>query len=100
MASAVNSPFKAIVRPVVTEKTALVGSVNNAVVFEVHPDASKDQIRRAVEKIFNVKVDQIRTVNCPKKAKRGYKSIGKQRTWKKAYVSLAEGSSLDVIEGL
>ena len=100
MGSNKKSPFSVVRRPRITEKTALASSVNNSIVFEVHPDANKIEIRHAIEKIFSVKVKAVRTVSCLGKEKRVGRRVGKQRDWKKAYVSLAEGSSIDLVEGL
>jgi large subunit ribosomal protein L23 len=100
MASIKKSVFQIVRKPRITEKAALAGASDNSMVFEVHPDANKIEIRNAVEKIFDVKVDEVRTVNCRGKMKRVGQRTGYQRNWKKAYVSLKEGSSIDIIEGL
>ena len=86
--------------PRITEKAANAGSSTNTVVFEVHPDANKNECRRAVEKIFNVKVESVRTLNSLGKLRRVRSKAGRQSDWKKAYVRLAKGNSIDVIEGL
>jgi large subunit ribosomal protein L23 len=77
-----------------------MGSIENGIVFEVHPKANKTEIKRAVEQIFDVKVKAVRTINFQGKLKRVGARIGRQNAWKKAYVSLKEGSSIDIIEGL
>lgn len=100
MGSNKKTPFSIIRRPLITEKSALASSASNSVVFEVHPDANKIEIKQAVEKIFDVKVKAVRTVSCLGKIKRVGRRTGKQRDWKKAYVSLAEGSSINIVEGL
>lgn len=92
--------FRILRRPIITEKTAAFGSSNNGVVFEVHPDANKPEIKDAVEKIFGVKVDTVRVVNYMGKIKRVKNLPGRQRSWRKAYISLREGSSIDIVEGL
>ena len=87
-------------KPRITEKSAIAGSISNSVVFEVAKDANKIEIRKAVEKIFDVKVKAVRTLNYKGKEKRVGRNIGKRKDWKKAYVSLEEGNSIDMIEGL
>lgn len=94
------SPLHVLKRPRITEKAAIVGSYDNSVVFEVHPRATKTEIKRAVEAAFEVKVASVRTANYQGKVKRVRNSLGRQNAWKKAYVVLAEGSSIDLIEGL
>jgi large subunit ribosomal protein L23 len=100
MANITKSPFSIIREPVITEKAAVAGSESNSYVFSVHPRAKKDEIRAAIEKIFDVSVKSVRTMNVMGKVKRVGQKTGRQKSWKKAYVSLAEGDSIDVIEGL
>lgn len=100
MASVLQSNFDILRRPRITEKTAIENSMNNSVVFDVHPDATKGQIREAVEKIFDVEVEGVRTVNYRGKIKRVGKNLGMQPSWKKAYVTLKEGDALNIVEGL
>jgi large subunit ribosomal protein L23 len=100
MSSTKKQIYSVLRSPLITEKAANAGSSTNTAVFEVHPEATKNEIRQAVEKIFKVKVEGVRTVNCLGKLKRVSGRLGKQPDWKKAYVRLAEGSSIDVVEGL
>lgn len=86
-------------RPLITERTAILGSIANAVTFEVHPKANKNEIKRAVEKLFDVKVKAVRTMNNHGKVKRVKNRIGRQSDWKKAYVLLEKGQTIDLIEG-
>ena len=72
----------------------------NQVVFKVRTDASKAEIREAVELLFEVKVDDVRVVNVRGKNKRFGRTMGRRPDWKKAYVKLAEGSSLEGILGV
>ena len=74
--------------------------LDNQVVFKVDPRANKLEIKMAVEKVFNVKVDTVRTLNCHGKKKRMGKQMGRRADWKKAIVSLAEGSKIDFLEEL
>lgn len=90
-----NQVLKIISNPHVTEKSSLVAS-NNQYVFKVKRDANKAQIKNVVEKAFNVKVDAVRTLNVIGKTRRVGKTIGKRQDWKKAYVSLSAGYSIDL----
>ncbi len=100
MSSTKSSHFQILKRPIITEKSATFGSSSNGVVFEVHPRANKSEVSDAIEKRFAVKVAQVRMVNVRGKVKRVKSTTGQQRSWKKAYVTLAQGSSIDVVEGL
>lgn len=100
MATTKKSPFNIVRRPLITEKTAIARSVSNSYVFEVHPDANKVEIKRAIEKIFGVEVEQVRTLTSWGKMKRGHRTTTNKHSWKKAYVSVKEGSSLPIVEGL
>lgn len=86
--------------PVITEKGTLVNQAGNHVVFRVRPEANKDEIRRAVETFFKVKVDAVRTINYLGKNRRVGKSMGQRARWKKAYVTLAEGQRIDFFENV
>ncbi len=81
--------------PHVTEK-AVSGSDANIHTFRVATDASKREIKSAVQFLFEVEVADVRTVNVVGKQKNFGKRAGKRKNWKKAYVRLAEGQSLDV----
>jgi large subunit ribosomal protein L23 len=85
--------------PVITEKGTLVGEVGNQVVFRVHPQASKIEIRHAVETLFKVKVTKVRTSRQLGKVRRVGRYAGRRPSWKKAYVTLAEGNRIDFFEG-
>ena len=87
-------------RPRITEKAALASSTGNSYVFEVHPESTKKDIKKAVEKVFDVKVKSVRTQNYMGKIKRVGARAGRQISWKKAYVSLEAGSTIDLVEGL
>jgi large subunit ribosomal protein L23 len=92
--------YGVILSPVISEKSALVGGAGRTVTFRVDPRASKDEIRGAVERVFSVKVDKVRTCTFMGKLKRTMKGIGKRAGYKKAYVTLGEGSKIDLVEGL
>jgi large subunit ribosomal protein L23 len=86
-----------LLAPHVSEKGARLQEQSNQVVFRVRPDANKDEIRRAVELMFEVKVADVRVANVRGKVKRFGQMMGKRGNWKKAYVRLAEGQSIDMI---
>jgi large subunit ribosomal protein L23 len=77
--------------PCLTEKASLHQEADGGVVFKVHPKANKIEIKNAVELMFDVKVDAVRTVSMRGKQKRAGKNVGFTQEWKKAYVTLTEG---------
>jgi large subunit ribosomal protein L23 len=91
--------YDVIVSPVITEK-ATTQSEQNKVVFKVRKSATKPQIKAAVEKLFDVKVESVNTLIRKGKVKRFKGTIGQQSDVKKAVVTLAEGHSIDVTTGL
>lgn len=91
--------YDVIVSPVITEKSTLA-SEDNQVVFNVARDASKPEIKKAVEALFGVKVTAVNTVLRKGKVKRFRGHLGRQSDVKKAFVTLAEGQSIDVTTGL
>lgn len=86
--------YKVLLGPHVSEKTALSGESNQAV-FKVAPDATKLEIKKAVEKLFKVSVVDVRTLNVKGKAKRNRFGLAKKPNWKKAYVKLEQGQEID-----
>jgi large subunit ribosomal protein L23 len=93
------SLFDVIKAPLVTEKGTLVSERAGQIVFEVDGRASKREIKVAVERLFDVKVAAVRTANCLGKARfRFGRRVGKRPNWKKAYVTLAEGQTIDLLE--
>lgn len=90
--------YSIIEKPHVTEKTSLGGEATNTVTVVVGSDANKIEIKQAVELLFKVKVDKVRTVNVAGKVKRFGRNYGKHSNWKKAYVTLKQGESLDFFE--
>lgn len=89
-------PRQVIIRPIITEKSDKSINYQNAYVFEVAPDANKIEIRRAVEKIWDVKVLSVRTLNKKGKMRRVRYKRGKTAGWKKAIVKLREGHTIDI----
>jgi large subunit ribosomal protein L23 len=90
--------YSVIKKPHVTEKTSLGSDTNNTVSLVVDRDANKIEIKQAVETLFKVKVSDVRTVNVAGKVKRFGKTSAKRSNWKKAYVTLQEGQSIDFFE--
>ena len=96
MASTKKSLQSIIRRPMITEK----GAYSNSLVFEVHRLANKIEISNAIEKIFNVKVNSVRTLNYLGKPVKSGTGVTTLSNWKKAYVSLEPGRTIDLVEGL
>ena len=92
------SVFDIVTSPLITEKGTMVSELSNQVVFRVRRDASKDEIRKAIETLFKVKVEKVRTLNLLGKIRRVGKHAGKRPDWKKAYVTLAEGQRIDFFD--
>ena len=87
--------FKVLVGPHISEKASVLADGRSQFVFKVAVDATKLEIKKAVESLFGVKVDEVRTVNVQGKTKRTARGLGKRNDWKKAYVSLQAGQDLD-----
>ena len=82
-------------RPIITEKAVAQKDEGRTIVFEVDPRATKTQIKQAVEAFFNVQVEEVRTLNVKGKPKRrGFRSFGYRKNWKKAYVKLKPGEKI------
>jgi large subunit ribosomal protein L23 len=88
-----------IIRPVVSEKSYALATVGKYT-FRVHPDAHKTQIKQAVEALFGVGVQDVRTSSVPSKPKRRGYTAGRTREWKKAVVQVREGESIPIFQGL
>ncbi len=86
-----------IIRPLVTEKTMKAQAENNVVVFEVAKSMNKIHVKQAIEEIYGVKVERVNIVNTAKKVKRVGRYVGVVGSFKKAYVKLAEGSSIEIL---
>ncbi|MGD8353682.1 MAG: 50S ribosomal protein L23 [Pseudomonadota bacterium] len=91
---------KVIIRPLLTEKNAKIKEAMNRVVFEVAPDANKIEIKKAVEEAFQVSVKSVNVLNVRGKLKRLGRNMGRRRDWKKAIVTLKEGSTIEFFEGV
>jgi large subunit ribosomal protein L23 len=87
--------FKVLLGPHITEKAASASGSATQIAFKVATDASKLEVKKAVEKLFEVKVDGVRVMNVKGKTRRTKTGTGKRSDWKKAYVRLAEGQDID-----
>ena len=87
--------MQVLLEPRVTEKSTLVGDKFNQFVFKVRTDASKPEIKQAVELLFEVQVDSVQVTNVKGKSKRYRQSQGRRSDWKKAYVKLKPGFDID-----
>jgi large subunit ribosomal protein L23 len=88
-----------IVRPLVTEKAERARESHRQYAFEVHRDATKIQVKGAVEKLFGVKVTSVHTAIARGKNKRVGRNLGRRPNWKKAIVTLKEGDTIALFEG-
>lgn len=88
-------------RPLVTEKSTILREDGNVIAFEVDPHANKIEVKKAVEELFKVKVEEVRLFNVRGKMKRMGRWVGKRRDWRKAYVRLKEGEKApEFVEGV
>ncbi len=92
--------YQILRKPMITEKSSTLKDANNQVVFEVHPEANKSEIIKAVEKLFKVTVLAVKTQNRLGKRKRLGKHMGRRKSWKKAIVTLKQGDRVDFFEGV
>jgi large subunit ribosomal protein L23 len=93
------TPYEILKRPLITEKSTLQKEAANQLTFEVDRKANKVEIRRAVEKVFGVKVVDVRTMQKQGKVKRFGRTLGQRNNWKKAIVTLAPGEHVEFFEG-
>lgn len=94
------SPYDVIRRPLITEKANLDKERHNAYHFEVPVTVDRQEVKEAVQRVFAVKVLDVRTIICRGKLKRMGRFSGKRPEWKKAIVTLAEGDKIDLFEGM
>ena len=92
--------YDVIVRPIVTEKSTDLLDRNGKYSFVVARDANKVEIARAVEKLFNVHVREVRTMQYRGKERRVGRTIGRRASWKKAVVTLREGETIEIFQGV
>jgi len=89
--------FQVLLAPHVSEKASIAADKDGQFVFKVALDATKLEIKKAVEQLFDVKVDAVQTLRVNGKQKRFGQIAGKQKDWKKAYVTLQEGQEIDFL---
>ena len=89
--------LKVLLAPHISEKSTMAAEGGNQIVFKVTTDASKPEIKKAVEKMFNVEVNTVRTVNSKGKNKRFGQRQGRRNDWKKAYVTLKAGQDIEFL---
>ena len=87
--------FQVLVGPHISEKAAVVADANNQYVFKVAVDATKAEIKKSVEQLFDVKVADVNTIRVKGKVKRTRYGLSTKSTWKKAYVKLEQGQDID-----
>ncbi|MGV8079350.1 MAG: 50S ribosomal protein L23 [Syntrophales bacterium] len=92
--------YEIVKKVILTEKTTVAKDEANKYVFEVDPRANKIEITQAVEKLFKVKVLEVNVMNIEGKRKRTGKILGRRKSWKKAVVTLAPGSRIELYEGV
>lgn len=90
--------MQVLLAPIVTEKATFVAEKNQQIAFRVVPDATKPEIKAAVELLFNVQVESVQVLNRKGKVKRFGRFVGRRRAERKAYVSLKEGQEIDFAE--
>jgi len=90
--------YQTLIRPLVTEKNMQLHESENKIFFEVAPDANRIEIKRAVERVFKVKVEKVNILNQNGKRVRFKMQMGKRKDWKKAIVTLKEGQKVDYLE--
>lgn len=91
--------YSIIIAPIVTEKTSMLGNGGNTVAFRVQKDMSKDEIKTAVQRIFGKDVVAVRTSNILGKPRQRTQRAGRTSSYKKAYVTLKAGQTIEVVEG-
>ena len=92
--------YRILKGPVNTEKTDIQKEKSNQVTFEVESGANRVEIKKAIEKIFNVRVKSVRTINVEGKIKRRGRIMGKRQDWKKAVITLMPGQRINFFEGV
>lgn len=91
--------MQVILAPVISEKSTFVADKHEQVIFRVIPDATKPEIKSAVELMFKVQVESVKVANVKGKEKRFGRFIGRRNNWKKAYICLKPGQEINFAEG-
>lgn len=94
-----NRLYQVILAPQVTEKATRIADKHQQIAFKVRTDATKPEVKAAVELLFKVEVDAVSVVNVKGKAKRAGRTMGHRQDWKKAYVSLKPGQEINFAAG-
>jgi large subunit ribosomal protein L23 len=94
-----NRLYQVILAPQVTEKATRIADKHQQIAFKVRTDATKPEVKAAVELLFKVEVDAVSVVNVKGKAKRAGRTMGRRQDWKKAYVSLKPGQEINFAAG-
>jgi len=89
-----------VISPLVTERSMVMRDEENKYAFRVHPRATKPEIRKAIEELFDVKVVSVATMNVMGKTKRLGRFVGKRSSWKKAIVKVAEGQTIEIYDAV
>lgn len=92
--------FEVIKKPIISEKSTVQNELLNTYAFQVAPKSNKQEIREAVEKLFKVKVESVRTMIVHGKYKRTGRFVSKRTNWKKALVTLKEGQKIEFFQGV
>lgn len=91
---------KIILKPIISEKSTALREISNVYCFEVHKEATKHDIKNALQKVYEVNIIRVNIVNVKGKVKRRKFKEGKKRDWKKAYVKLKAGEKIEIFEGV
>ena len=91
--------YRTVIKPVVTEKSSAAYGARKEYAFEVHPEASKPEIREAIESLFGVRVLKVRTLQQRSKLRTMGRTRGTSARWKKAYVTLVGDDEIEIFEG-
>ena len=92
------NPHDVLIRPLLTEKITAIRETKNSIAFSVHRQATRIDIRRAVEKVFSVKVASVNVMNVRGKKKRQGRFTGRRSDWRKAFITLNEGEKIELYE--
>ena len=91
--------LQVLLAPQISEKATFVAEKNEQIIFRVAPDATKPEIKAAVEALFKVQVESVQVLNVKGKVKRFGRTVGQRKGWKKAFVSLKPGQEINFVEG-
>lgn len=99
--SAINQErlLQVLLAPQISEKATWVADKHNQIIFKVAPDATKPEVKAAVEALFKVEVESVQVLNVKGKAKRSGKILGQRKGWKKAFVSIKPGQEINFASG-